>query len=457
MSRTRSALSWRRLTESAFDKAYTEILSRMGEAKPTPDLYPMQLAIELLGDPQNAYPVIHLSGTNGKTSTARIIERILREHGLRTGRFTSPHLIEITERISIDGEPLDQDLFAEYWDQISPILEIVDSKLESEGKPQITFFEAITLLAFQAFADAPVDVAVVEVGMGGEWDATNVVNAEVAVFSQIGLDHTKQLGSTVSEVAKTKSGIIKPDSIVVSQRQTAEAEFQLRRKLAKGQRITFEDQDFKLDSSTPENGGYRFSCETSLIGYQNLFLPLCGEHQLSNAILAIAACEAFLGGGDKPLGEPILHAALADATSPGRLQVFRKEPLTILDAAHNPAGAKSLIEALRGYFGIDRCILVMGTMADKDYPKMLEILKPLVSRLVITQADSERAVEGTVLEKAASALGLETELVEGSGLALEYATDIALEQGLPVVVTGSVALLGEILQKERMEAEIEED
>jgi len=445
------------LTESAFDRAYAEILSRIGEAKPTPDLYPMQLAVELLGDPQNAYPIIHLSGTNGKTSTARIIERILREHGLRTGRFTSPHLVDITERISIDGEPLDEQLFAEYWEQISPILEIVDSKLESEGKPKITFFEAITLLAFQAFADAPVDVAVIEVGMGGEWDATNVANAEVAVFSQIGLDHTKQLGSTVSQVAQTKAGIIKPDSIVVSQKQAAEAEFHLRKKLAEGQKIAFEDQEFKLISAKPENGGYRFSCETSLVGYQNLFLPLSGEHQLSNAMLAIAACEAFLGGGEKPLGEPILHAALADATSPGRLQVFRKEPLTILDAAHNPAGAKSLAEALRGYFGIDRCIMVMGTMADKDYPTMLEILKPVVSRLVVTEADSERATEVTALQEAASELGCETEVVEGSGLALEYATDIALEQGLPVVVTGSVVLLGEILEKERMEAEIEED
>jgi Folylpolyglutamate synthase len=174
-------------------------------------------------------------------------------------------------------------------------------------------------------------------------------------------------------------------------------------------------------------------------------------------MLAIAACEAFLGGGEMPLGEPILHAALADATSPGRLQVFRKEPLTILDAAHNPAGAKSLAEAMRGYFGIDQCVLVMGTMADKDYPKMLEILKPLVSRLVITQADSERATEGKTLERVASAMGFDSEVVEGSGLALEYATDIALGEGLPVVVTGSVVLLGEILQKERMEAEIEED
>ena len=445
------------MTESAFDRAYAEILSRIGEAKPTPDLYPMQLAVELLGDPQNAYPIIHLSGTNGKTSTARIIERILREHGLRTGRYTSPHLVDITERISIDGEPLDEQLFAEYWEQISPILEIVDSKLESEGKPKITFFEAITLLAFQAFADAPVDVAVIEVGMGGEWDATNVANAEVAVFSQIGLDHTKQLGSTISEVAQTKAGIIKPDSIVVSQKQAAEAEFQLRKKLAEGQKISFEDQEFKLNTSKPENGGYRFSCQTPLVGYQNLFLPLSGEHQLSNAMLAIAACEAFLGGGEKPLGEPILHAALADATSPGRLQVFRKEPLTILDAAHNPAGAKSLADAMRGYFGIDQCVLVIGTMADKDYPKMLEILKPLVSLLVITQADSERATDSKTLEQVASAMGFDTEVVEGSGLALEYATDIALEKGLPVVVTGSVVLLGEILQKERMEAEIEED
>lgn len=445
------------MTESDFQRAYEEVLSRIGEAKPTPDLYPVQLASELLGDPQHAFPVIHITGTNGKTSTARIIERILREHGLRTGRFTSPHLVDITERISIDGEPLEKELFAEYWDQISPILDIADSKLISMGKPKITFFEAITLLAFQAFADTPVDVAIVEVGMGGEWDATNVVNAQVAVFSQIALDHTKQLGSTVSEVAKTKSGIIKPDSIVVTQQQKPEAEFQLKNKLASGQKLIAENVDYKLISNKPENGGYRFSFETSLVGYQNLFLPLAGEHQLRNAMLAVSACEAFLGGGDVALSEPILHSALADATSPGRLQVFSKKPLIILDSAHNPAGAKSLTDALTEYFEIERCVMVLGTMADKDYPKMLEILKPVVDRLVITQAQDERAVSTAELAQAADDLGIKFEEIEGSELAVEYATDIALENGLPVVVTGSILLIGEILKKQRMEAEIEKD
>lgn len=445
------------MTESDFQRAYEEVLSRIGEAKPTPDLYPVQLASELLGDPQHAFPVIHITGTNGKTSTARIIERILREHGLRTGRFTSPHLVDITERISIDGEPLEKELFAEYWDQISPILDIADSKLISMGKPKITFFEAITLLAFQAFADTPVDVAIVEVGMGGEWDATNVVNAQVAVFSQIALDHTKQLGSTVSEVAKTKSGIIKPDSIVVTQQQKPEAEFQLKNKLASGQKLIAENVDYKLISNKPENGGYRFSFETSLVGYQNLFLPLAGEHQLRNAMLAVSACEAFLGGGDVALSEPILHSALADATSPGRLQVFSKKPLIILDSAHNPAGAKSLTDALTDYFEIERCVMVLGTMADKDYPKMLEILKPVVDRLVITQAQDERAVSTAELAQAADDLGIKFEEIEGSELAVEYATDIALENGLPVVVTGSILLIGEILKKQRMEAEIEKD
>lgn len=445
------------MTESDFQRAYEEVLSRIGEAKPTPDLYPVQLASELLGDPQHAFPVIHITGTNGKTSTARIIERILREHGLRTGRFTSPHLVDITERISIDGEPLEKELFAEYWDQISPILDIADSKLVSMGKPKITFFEAITLLAFQAFADTPVDVAIVEVGMGGEWDATNVVNAQVAVFSQIALDHTKQLGSTVSEVAKTKSGIIKPDSIVVTQQQKPEAEFQLKNKLASGQKLIAENVDYKLISNKPENGGYRFSFETSLVGYQNLFLPLAGEHQLRNAMLAVSACEAFLGGGDVALSEPILHSALADATSPGRLQVFSKKPLIILDSAHNPAGAKSLTDALTEYFEIERCVMVLGTMADKDYPKMLEILKPVVDRLVITQAHDERAVSTSELAQAADDLGIKFEEIEGSELAVEYATDIALENALPVVVTGSILLIGEILRKQRMEAEIEKD
>ena len=445
------------MTESEFQKAYAEILSRVGEAKPTPDLFPMQLATELLGDPQHAFPAIHLTGTNGKTSTARIVERILREHGLRTGRFTSPHLVDITERISIDGEPLEPELFAEYWNQISPILEIADAKLESMGKPKITFFEAVTLLAFQAFADTPVDVAVIEVGMGGEWDATNVVNAQVAVFSQIALDHTKQLGSTVSEVAKTKSGIIKPESIVVSQKQSPEAEFQLKNKLGADQRIVSETVDYRLISQQPENGGYRFSFETSLVGYQNLFLPLAGEYQLRNAMLAVSACEAFLGGGDVALSEPILHSALADATSPGRLQVFKKEPLTILDAAHNPAGARSLADALKDYFEIDKCVLVLGTMADKDYQRILETLQPFIDRLVITQADNERAVNTADLGAVAASLGIEFEEIESSELALEYATDIALEKGVPVVVTGSILLIGEILKKERLEAEIEKD
>ena len=445
------------MPEVAFDAAYQQIMARIGEAKPTPDLYPVQLAAELLGDPQKAFPVIHITGTNGKTSTARIIERILREHGLRTGRFTSPHLIDITERISLDGEPIEKEMFAEHWEQIRPILEIADIKLAEMGKPAITFFEAVTLLAFQAFADTPVDVAIIEVGMGGEWDATNVVESEVAVFSQIDLDHGKQLGRTVSEVAKTKSGIIKTDSIVVSAAQSQEAEFQLRQKLLQDQKFLLEGVDFKVVSAKPENGGYRFSFETSQLGYQNLFLPLIGKYQLSNAVLAVAACEAFLGGGTQPIPEPILHSALADATSPARMQVFQKEPLTILDAAHNPAGSRALVESLDEYFEIDSCVLVLATMEDKDYPKMLEILAPKVTKLIVTSAQTERAADPQQILQLAEKLGLDSQVVEGSELALEYATDIALEQQLPVVVTGSVLLLGEILEKQRLEAEIEED
>ena len=445
------------MTDSDFQRAHQEILSRVGEAKPTPDLYPMQLAVELLGDPHLAFPVIHITGTNGKTSTARIIERILREHGLRTGRYTSPHLVDVNERIAIDGEPLESELFAEYWDQISPILDLADSKLQDMDKPKITYFEAMTLLAFQAFADSPVDVAVIEVGMGGEWDATNVVNAQVAVFSQIALDHTKQLGKTVSDVAKTKSGIIKPESIVVTQQQKPEAEFQLRNKLLDGQKMLVENTDFRLVSHRPENGGYRFSFETQLVGYQNLFLPLAGEYQLRNAMLAASACEAFLGGGQVAISEPILHSALADATSPGRLQVISKSPMTILDAAHNPAGAQSLVDSLKHFFEIESCVLVMGTMADKDYEQMLEILKPITAQLVITQAQTERSAETSALAAAAEKLEIEFEEIESVELALEYATDIALDRDLPIVVTGSILLIGEIIKKERMEAEIEKD
>lgn len=243
----------------------------------------------------------------------------------------------------------------------------------------------------------------------------------------------------------------------MSAAQSQEAEFQLRQKLLQDQKFLLEGVDFKVVSAKPENGGYRFSFETSQLGYQNLFLPLIGKYQLSNAVLAVAACEAFLGGGTQPIPEPILHSALADATSPARMQVFQKEPLTILDAAHNPAGSRALVESLDEYFEIDSCVLVLATMEDKDYPKMLEILAPKVTKLIVTSAQTERAADPQQILQLAEKLGLDSQVVEGSELALEYATDIALEQQLPVVVTGSVLLLGEILEKQRLEAEIEED
>src|SRR5665213_2792706 len=211
------------LMEREAHEVYEELLERVGEGAPRPRLEATRRAAELLGDPQRAYPIIHITGTNGKTSTSRMIESLLRAHGLRTGMLTSPHLERMNERIVIDGEPISNTALVENWNDIRPFLELTDTELDAKGEPRLSFFEALTVLAFAAFADAPVDVVVLEVGMGGEWDSTNVADGQVAVFAPVALDHTARLGNTVAEIARAKSGIIKPSAAVVSAAQAPEA------------------------------------------------------------------------------------------------------------------------------------------------------------------------------------------------------------------------------------------
>jgi dihydrofolate synthase/folylpolyglutamate synthase len=253
----------------------------------------------LLGDPQAAYRVIHITGTNGKTSTARLIERLLSETGLRTGRFTSPHLVTFNERISIDGEPVSNEILVEIWNEIEPVLELVDAQLEAEGETKLTFFEALAVLGFAIFADAPIDVLVLEVGMGGEWDSTNVADGDVAVFAPIALDHTDRIGANITEIAQTKSGIIKPGSIVVSSAQLPEAEAVLRKKSAElGVEIHFAGDDFQVLDSTPTKTGQQLSVRSLTSKYADLQLPLHGDFQAENAALALAAVEAFWAAGN---------------------------------------------------------------------------------------------------------------------------------------------------------------
>jgi dihydrofolate synthase/folylpolyglutamate synthase len=430
-------------------EVYEELLEKIGEAAPQPRLGATRRAAELLGDPQRAYPIIHITGTNGKTSTSRMIESILRAHGLRTGMLTSPHLERVNERIVIDGEPISNAAFVSNWRDIRPFLDITDAELEFTDEPPLSFFEALTLLAFAAFADAPVDVVVLEVGMGGEWDSTNVADGQVAVFTPIALDHMARLGSTVAEIARTKSGIIKPAAAVVSAKQVPEALAELERAVELTEStLAVAGGAFDLVSDTVAIGGQVVSIRGLAATYEDLFLPLFGDHQATNAALAVAAVESFIGGGTLPLNKDVLAEGLATATSPGRLQVIGNEPTVLVDAAHNPHGAAALAVALTEYFTFDHVTAVVGILGDKDAAGIFRELEPVVDDLIITQSTSDRAVQADKLAAIATPIfGPDRVTVEASlEVALEAAREraTASEKGA-VLVTGSITLVGDAM------------
>ncbi|MCU1546987.1 MAG: folylpolyglutamate synthase [Homoserinimonas sp.] len=381
------------LFQKRADDVYAELLARVGEANPQPRLAPTRRVLELLGDPQKSYPVIHIAGTNGKTSTSRLTESILRAYGLRTGLLTSPHLLRVNERIVIDGVPVSNEAFIENWRDIQPYLAMVDTELTASGDMPLTFFEALTVLAFACFADAPVDVAVIEVGMGGEWDSTNVADGQVAVFTPISLDHVARLGSTVGAIARTKSGIIKPEASVVSALQPADALLELRKAAdASEVRLSVQGEAFTLISNTVAVGGQVIAVRGRAGTYSDLFLPLFGDHQAQNAAVAIAAVESFLGDGEQALAQDVIEEGLATATSPGRLQVISVEPTVLVDAAHNPDGASALTAAVGTYFTFDDVAVVLGVLEDKDAEGIIRALLPLGQRFHVTASSSERAV-----------------------------------------------------------------
>lgn len=437
------------LMEREAREVYEELLAKIGEAAPQPRLGATRRAAELLGDPQRAYPIIHITGTNGKTSTSRMIESILRAHGLRTGMLTSPHLARVNERIVIDGESISNAAFVSNWRDIRPFLDITDAELEFSDEPPLSFFEALTLLAFAAFADAPVDVVVLEVGMGGEWDSTNVADGQVAVFTPIALDHMARLGSTVAEIARTKSGIIKPAAAVVSAKQTPDALAELERAAELTEStLAVAGTNFDLVSDTVAVGGQVVTIRGLAAMYDDLFLPLFGDHQAANAALAVAAVESFIGGGERPLNHDVLAEGLATATSPGRLQVIGNEPTVLVDAAHNPHGAAALAVALGEYFTFDHVTAVIGILGDKDAAGIFTELEGAVDDVVITQSTSDRAVRADELATIArSILGADRVSVEPS---LEVALEVARERASATekgaaLVTGSITLVGDAM------------
>lgn len=438
------------LFQAQADRVYAQLLSRVGESNPQPRLSPTRRVTELLGDPQHSYPVIHITGTNGKTSTARITESILRAHGLRTGLMTSPHLVRMNERIVIDGEPISNEAFAANWDDIQPYLRMVDEEMIATGELPVTFFEALTVLAFACFADAPVDVVVLEVGMGGEWDSTNVADGQVAVFTPIDLDHVHRLGSTIEQIATTKSGIIKPAARVVSAKQVPEALAPLQRAVTLTESsLAVEGTEFALESTTLAVGGQVIDVRGIAGRYRDLFLPLFGNHQAENAAVAIAAVESFLGAGTQAIDHDVLAEGLATATSPGRLQILGVDPTVIIDAAHNPHGARALAASLDTYFDFTELVIVMGILEDKDAHGIVEALAPHAARIHITQSHSDRAIPAEVLAEQIDGWAHNVERLEFDSLdaalvdAREWAAAAA---GRAVLVTGSITLIGEAIE-----------
>lgn len=434
-----------------------KLLLRVPENKIRPRLDPTRRAVELLGDPQRSYRVIHVTGTNGKTSTTRFIERILREHGLRTGRFTSPHLVRLNERMAIDGEPVSDEQLVSVYADIEPILEFVDQELAASAESALTFFEVLAVLGFAVFADAPVDVLVLEVGMGGTWDSTNVADGDVAVFTPIGLDHMERLGGTLDEIAETKSGIIKSGSIVVSSTQSPEVLAVLNKVSAtSAEGLKLEGRDFSVESFEKTATGQSIAVAGLAGSYGPYQAPVFGIHQAQNLAVAIAAVEAFLGGGETAIEDDVLRSAVSDVSSPGRLQLVKTEPELLLDGAHNPAGALTLAVALSTQFHQKPLVALIAVLAEKDAQGVLSNLTGVFHSAVITQSSSPRSMPVAELEAiAVDSLGCNTEGYSSFCVGLDRAKELASAIDGMVVVTGSITLVGDIIKMIQEESDAE--
>jgi dihydrofolate synthase/folylpolyglutamate synthase len=437
-----------RLAET-FEEAEDALLSRWPETKLDPTLDRITAFLDVLGNPQTAFPVIHLTGTNGKTSTSRMIDTLLRGLDLRTGRFTSPHVEKMSERISVDGEPLSDEEFVAAFNDVAPYTHLVDAE---EDHP-LSFFETIVGMAYAKFAEAPVDVAVVEVGMGGSWDATNVADAMVAVVLPVAVDHARYLGSSPAEIAVEKAGIIKPGSVaVLAQQEPDVAQILLARIAEVGASVVREGLEFGVVSRVPAVGGQVVSLQGLRGRYDDLFLPLHGAHQAENAAIALASVEAFVGGSE-PLDDELVRAAFAQVTSPGRLEIVRTGPTILLDAAHNPHGAEATAAALEDSFTLDPLIGVIGVMADKDAEGLLAAFEPHLAHVVCTQNSTERALPADELAAVATEVFGEDRVTVEPRLADAIDQAVALaEAGSAgsasiasggVLVTGSVITVGE--------------
>jgi dihydrofolate synthase / folylpolyglutamate synthase len=431
---------------SEFAKVDAELLAR-GFTRMQFDLGRIERLLDLLGSPQRAYPSIHLTGTNGKTSTARLIDSLLRAFGLHTGRFTSPHLETVRERISLDGEPVDEERFVSAYQEIAPLAELVDR----DSDHSLTYFEMTTAMALAAFADAPVDVAIVEVGLGGAEDATNVLHSPICVVTPIGLDHTEWLGDTLHDIALAKSGIIHPGATVITAAQPEEAARPILERCADvGATIAREGGEFGVLRRTLAVGGQVLTLQGLGAMYEDIFLPLHGAHQAQNAALALAAVEVFFGAGGGEAGRQLdvdtVRAGFASASSPGRLERVRSAPTILLDGAHNPHGMAATARALVEEFTFHRLVAVVAVLADKDAAGLLEQLEPVADAVVVTRSSSPRAMPVAALAAVAEEVfgpervSVEPDLPDAIETAVALAeSDIdGPQSGVGVLITGSL-------------------
>ena len=437
--------------EEAEREIYAHIVSRNPEHDFEPTLDRVREACDLLGNPQHAFKVVHLTGTNGKTSTARMTESLVREHGLRTGLFTSPHLTTVRERIQIDGEPIAREDFVRLWLDVAPLIHLVDARSVEAGGPRMSFFEVLVVLAYAAFADAPVDVAVVEVGMGGVWDATNVADGDVAVITPVGLDHQQWLGDSLADIAAEKAGIIKDGAAVVIAEQSASVTPVFDAAIAeRGARAFREGVELEVVDRQPGVGGQMVSLRTAAATYEDLFLPLYGPYQAHNALLALAAVELLLADGGAPAsleGEPV-ETAFAQVTSPGRLEAVRTAPLILVDAAHNPHGVEALVSALEESFAFETLVGVVAILEDKDAEGILAALEGALDHVVVTASSSPRAIPVEDLGRLAAEVFGEDRVTIADSVpdALDAAVQHAERDndlGAGVLVVGSITLVAE--------------
>jgi dihydrofolate synthase/folylpolyglutamate synthase len=428
-----------------FNAVDAALLKRWPEATIDPTLDRIAALVDALGSPQLSYPTIHVGGTNGKTTTSRMIDALMSKLDYRTGRFTSPHLESILERISIKGQPITPEGFVATYNDIALYLDLIDSK---QPNP-LSYFEVLTAMAIVAFSEFPVDIGIFEVGMGGEWDSTNVISPAVSVITPIGIDHAHYLGNTIEEIAKTKAGIIKPEShVVLAAQEPGVAKILMERVAAKVAIAYREGVEFAVTKRELAIGGQQLTIQGVYGEYKDIYLPIYGIHQANNAAVALATVEAFTGG---KLDEVIVQSAFESVTSPGRLEIIHRDPTVIIDAAHNPHGARALAKSIESEFDFQSIFGVVAILADKDAAGILRELEPVVSRIVVTENNSERALaKEELFEIAKQIFGPERTFMESD---LRSAITYSMEQASllnqvsdgsnAVLITGSVVTVGQ--------------